>query len=64
MAQQEQTVILSVTYDDEQSSPPETWAWHELIDCAADEVRVVMTGNIVASSDPTIDPTHHRKDPS
>lgn len=48
MALAEQTVILTITYDDTEASPPETWAWHELIDCLPEDVKVVNVGEVIA----------------
>ena len=64
MAVREQTVILNVSYEDEENDAPATWDWATLLDLDPDRVQVVMAGEVVASSDPTIDPTHHRKDPT
>lgn len=34
-------VTLRITWDDDEVEPPETWEWHEVIDCGRDDVKVV-----------------------
>lgn len=47
----EQTVILTIRYDDTQDDPPSQWDWPVLLECDPDDVDIELTGVLVSKEE-------------